>query len=388
MLKKQDRLRQSIDYCLKEFGSDLEALKSGISRSGRKVNLTGEKAPLEYMVFICLVAIKGFGYFGKGEKTMWEIPFTYKSQPLSFSYEKFGLRLYDRGGEPASEGIIEEMISHLAKAATIADGIMQPFASAQIRNGNVSLANRFISLDNRYFFFRDKAVSAFEKSEETSSGDKGKSPGAKVPFESLNKRMKLQREGSYYTHAMLDAYFSRLEHLLVVVIPFIGIEFDGKDVVKQISAGWRDKFKRVFNLKEERRAKIIYDKLIYLKDRYRNPATHGDFEKGGASLFFHIPGMGAVPATLSEHRESVHYSFMPINEDSIMKICKVLDEVDAFFTTEKTKYGFRYAETGLDLAFDKKSCAEYITATKTDEEFESFIEGRSAFQDMYDNMDF
>ena len=388
MAKKQDVLRKSLDHYLKDFQSEEESLKEGHYGLEHGIDLEENLAPLPYMVFICLVVLKGFKSWGRGEKVLWEIPIKYKSFSFLLSHRKFGFRLHYKGEEPP-KNIVKEMIKQLNKAIKIADKLMQPFAKEQIHSGNVTMANRYIRLDMRYRFFRKKAQEAFSRSKKKPKTEKNKEePSFTSIVNSINYMTRMEREGAYYTVAMLDAYFSKLEHLLVLVIPFLEFDCTKENLVDLISTNWNAKYKRIFDLKTDHKAKILFDRLTTVREKYRNPVTHGDFEKRGASLYFHLPGLSAVPVCLSSFKDSIYYSFLPVNMDSYKDICALLDEVDAFLRNGKTKYGVMFAETGLDVAFSKESLAEYTVATESDDKFKSFVEGQAYMDMIYMNMDF
>jgi len=64
----------------------------------------------------------------------------------------------------------------------------------------------------------------------------------------------------------------------------------------------------------------------------------------------------------------------PITTKSYDDICSLFDEVDLFLRSGPTKYGVRFAESGLDLPFDAKSISRYRSASASDEDFERFVE--------------
>lgn len=388
MIKKETTLKQALDSFLKDFSSDEEALLVGDCDRWMGIELEKGLAPLPYMVFICLVIFSGFKYWGKGEKVLWEIPIKYKSYQFLLSHRKFGFQIAYKGQEPP-KSVVAQMVRQLNKATKVADKLMQPFARQQVQSGNVTVANRYVSLDMRYHFFRKKAKQAFSRSEREYRVDANhKKPAVTNISEAINYRIEAEREGAYYAIAMVDAYFSKLEHLLILVLPFLGFDCSKENLVELMSAQWSDKYKRIFSLGHDQRAKKLYDRLSEIREKYRNIITHGDFEKGGASLYFHLSGLGAVPVRLSRIRDSIHYSFFPVTTDSYVQICDILDEVDYFLRNGKTEYGVMFAETGLDVSFSHKSLAEYNLATRSHAKFTSFIEGETYYDAIFTNMDF
>jgi len=76
-----------------------------------------------------------------------------------------------------------------------------------------------------------------------------------------------------------------------------------------------------------------------------------------------------------------------LDEASFADVCLLFDAVDSLLHSGQAKYGLRYAESGLDVPFDEKSCAKYNDAMQSDEEFEEFLEERTYFVERHINMD-
>jgi hypothetical protein len=115
--------------------------------------------------------------------------------------------------------------------------------------------------------------------------------------------------------------------------------------------------------------------------------SHGFFKKNDASCVVHMPVVGAVPLYLSEFGEKVRFSFIPILEPTFKGICDDFDRFEDFLRSFHLKLGFRFIESGLNVAFDQKSLSEYREATKSDDDLKSYIECTAYVADMYANMD-
>jgi hypothetical protein len=183
---------------------------------------------------------------------------------------------------------------------------------------------------------------------------------------------------------MIDAYFSRLEHFLVVILPFV--DYDRYDLVRLMGAVWSDKFKAVFDLTKDVTARTLLERLVALRERYRNPVSHGNFQKDGKSLFFHFPA-GAISCHLSSTAAERSNSITKLDGPEFEKICSLLDEVDAFFETGPAGSGYQYAKSGLDVAFDAASLGEYKAAARDHESLKDFIEYQSQIVAINMNMD-
>jgi len=79
-------------------------------------------------------------------------------------------------------------------------------------------------------------------------------------------------------------------------------------------------------------------------------------------VWVHLPDLGALPARLSDIRDAPHFELLPVDEKDLDEITKALAEVDEWLRTAKTKYGIRFAESGLDVAYDGESRRQYAEA--------------------------
>ena len=194
------------------------------------------------------------------------------------------------------------------------------------------------------------------------------------------------REGGSIATAAVDAYFSSLEHLFVIAAAFIptALEVDGLGGV--LNAKWGERARRVIDLSDAA-AKKIYDRLFDIREDWRNPLAHGGFHVGGASLHFHLPGVGALPVRLRRTPDGVKAGFQ-LHQQSFAEICATFDEFDRQLRTGPTRHAVRWAESGLDVAFDRASLDEYRAATTSDEGVERLIDRENYLHDMHANMDY
>lgn len=314
------------------------------------------------------------------EKTLWSIPILIKGKPIRIDDAKFGLRFAGPQGE-ISDPLVAELSSLLERGFRVTERLVQPFLTDQINRGLVTLHNRFITLDSRYRFLRDQAEVSFSRSDTSSIT----ATDLQTRVAEYNDRMQREREGFFLGIAALDAYFSRLEHFLVLALPFCDFDPRSDSLVSFLGQNWGAKFKRIIPLNRDVTAHKLYERLRAVKQRYRNKFAHGWFEKGASSLYVHFPPIGAIPAELSS-KENVVLQFRPLTAPTFADICKLLDEVDSYFSNGQLRLAVKYAESGLDVAFDPKSIAKYKSASN-DEDLEGFIEAEAYFQDQFTNMD-
>lgn len=204
----------------------------------------------------------------------------------------------------------------------------------------------------------------------------------------LNRALTLDRSGAYNALAAINAYFSYLEHALVLVLPFTDFEPTAESITGFIGMRWRDKFKRVFDVNADATAKRLHDRLHDVSETYRNTYGHGGFDKEGGAIYFHVPEVGALPARLTDVRGSPHFDLIPVGSLDFEEMCGLFDEVDEFLgTSEITRFGMRYAEAGMDVQYDQRARTRFAEAMESDERFDELLDSDSHAETMAINMD-
>ena len=160
-----------------------------------------------------MLTLLGCPSYGPGEKMEWAIRFRVDGVACTLSSEKFGLQLYVKGiiAEAEAAGLAERVIGRLDRAQRVLErDVLRPLAVEQTELGNVTLVNQYFHLRGAYTYFRDGARNAYEGN--------GRLP-KRAPGGGWHAMIE-QREGFYNTVAMVSAYFSLLEHILVLALPF------------------------------------------------------------------------------------------------------------------------------------------------------------------------
>lgn len=98
-----DASNKSFTRCLKGFQNDLTPWKDGAWKDEVRIEIPDELTPQSFMVFIALVQFGAFDWWGKSEKTAWEIPITFKGIPFLLSHRKFGFRVSGLRGRLPTE---------------------------------------------------------------------------------------------------------------------------------------------------------------------------------------------------------------------------------------------------------------------------------------------
>jgi len=379
-------LRLRIALTLKEFSAEPD---DALGAEGFSTKPSPELFPVPELALFVLRDLMGFKSFGRGEKVRWTVVCAFRGYPSRFELRKFGFTVMVGGGQEN----VTLALGALKKAMKLAEPLLRDLAQAQALHGNVTLSNRMGAFDGRYRYLREKAALAYgtgdlPKPSARSDGDDSQGIDLTGLGAFLMKSSRATLEGYWLAAAMVDAFFSRLEHQLVLLLAFT--DFDPADgrLVHVIRSDWDDKFKTVFNIVADKLAKKNYDALKTLKEKTRNPEAHGGFEKGWHSLYFHMPNIGALPGNLLDFSKSNEFKLIPIEREDYNIICKSLDDIDGFIA-QRLPLAMRYlTETGLSVYFDGKSREEFRNAMKDDTTFSEFLEYSVHMADMHSNMDY
>ena len=278
----------------------------------------------------------------------------------------------------------EEVLGKLKKALdTVEKYILSTIANDQISKGNFSIVNRFNELSSQYYYFRETASLAYTPKDNPNITK----DACNFITHSLNAGFKANKEGGYNALAMIDAYFSRLEHFFVLALPFIGYDREKDNLANFIGSIWSEKFHHIFDM-HDRSVKKHYDILVSIKEKYRNTFAHGGFEKNGQSFFFHLENFGAIPASMSGFKDSVHFNYFPIDKNGFENICSSFDDFDNYLSDIALPQAWKYANSALNLAFDQKNLSELLSVIKDIDTYDAWIEAQCYLFDMYANADY
>lgn len=374
-----ETLRKRAKRDLAEF-SEGKALREG---QWVRQDLNSEAFPVPDLVLFGLTQLLGFDPTSPGDKVRWQVDADFKGVPFSVSLRKFGFQLSFPSAAPIDHG--SALVAGLRRAAKLAAEPLASLASQQIEDGNVTLANQFYSFDSAYKYFRGAARRSYgRRPTKKSVGNDSSFAGLIASLLPAKKAV----TGSYLAGAMLEAYFSRLEHLLVLVLPFTDFDPASGRLKSFVGDTWDLKFKSVFSLASDSRAEKAYQRLRGLMDELRNPRSHGGFLKNGASFFFHSPGTTmALPATLRSYDLTSYIETSHIPPADFNRVCGELDAVDAFLKTSKIAFGLRFVEAGLDPVFSPQMRAVYTSSMSSDESFSLFLEAENQRQTDFMNFD-
>lgn len=390
-------LRRRVAKKLEGFTTDFpEDLDPWSMSSGRP---NASDFPVPELVLFLFRNLMGWKWSGHGEKVRWSVYGSVKGEPVGFELRKFGFTIL-RADDPTVP--TSRIVGQIKSALKDVETLLEPYAEAQVERGNVLIVNRFGEFDSRYRFFRERAEKAYAKASRPPPEKKLKTPkkGKKAKkldlaelsrdlTNALNHTWGANRKGFLHSTAMVDAYFSALEHRLVLLRAFTGAALAQGELTQILAAKWDDKLKTVLPMGGDRQAEMLLGKMRRIKERIRNPFAHGGVENDKGSLFFHLPSIGPIPANFTRFGDSIRFSVIPIEADDHAECCAIFDEFDRLLSVGSLAGPHRLMDAGIDPSFDAETLAKYGTAVAgSEQDLEQFICAWSHNWERHANMDY
>jgi hypothetical protein len=347
-----------------------------IGRPYQRFMLDRKKFPVPAILRV-VFDILGYENLGRAEKLAWEYTFSFEGSSCSLAFEKFGLRLYVSADAKPDPSIVEKRIAKALHAGqqVVERGFLKPLGLDQMRKGNITVRNQYGNLYRAYEYFREGAVIAY-----AGAGRLMKTPPPGGGFWLMPK----EDEAWWNIFAMVMAYFSLFEHVLVGCLAFSGFDPEAESVNDFIGKNWGEKFKRIFDVSIDRTANRRYLALKEVAEAYRNTYGHGGFDKKSSTVYFHIPGVGAVPGNLTAIRATPHFGFVPTSADDFGAICRLFDDTDTWLSSGPLANALTWITGGLDYRFDAKFREQLHEAG---DDFDGFMDYHSYLADQTANMD-
>ena len=355
-----------------------------------------EDFPVPDLVKFALGTVLGFPIAGREEKVRWTVFAMFNGMEVSFELRKFGFTICHAADAKVD---LKRLCGQLCRAVALTEQWLAALAQEQIQANNVTIANRNTEFDRRYRFFRDLADNAYKRAAKAPR----KKPKAKtrhsdvVEFAAMIDDMtaswrhnsRMNTEGFFYSVAMVDAFYSRLEHQLILLRAFHGTPLAQGELKAFLSLNWDEKIRAFIDVDGDAATQKLYSQLKQLKERIRNPFSHGGVENDGGSLFVHVPSVGALPANFTKFRQSVRFSLFPVEKEDHRSACALFDAVDTMFRTGPVGAAYSLLEGGIDPSFDENSIAEYAAVVAdTPEERETYMHYWHEENDRHANMDY
>lgn len=320
---------------------------------------------------------------GPAEKVLWVAEFDYDRESYSLAHAKFGVKLaiHTVSSEEDARRLLTGVIGKLRAASRIVESMVLESADETIGRGDVTVLNQHRQLRQAYDYFRERATNPEHVEDLNEEGESefgrwwSNIVGANVM--AMNARHDFV--------AAITAYFSSLEHDLVLYLAFADFDTQRDDLAASIRSRWGEKWKRLHgsNMLGNRH----YSDLVQVAERWRNPYAHGGFEKGhGATLFLHTEGIGALPVGMTSWTDSPRYSLYTTATDEIDDVFAFFDDLDGWLA-RKHPEATEWIDSGLPVRFDEQFRRE-LSSARANGEFAEFLRQQEWLHDRNMNMDF
>jgi hypothetical protein len=323
---------------------------------------------------------------GRAEKVAWSLYAQIDGEQVILEHRKFGFTICR---QPASKVAVSRIVGQLKTAIKLVEAWLEPHARSQIDTGHATIANKFSEFDRRYRYFRGAADDAFAKAAAPPAPPApGKGlDGLRLAMSSYNAGVRHQHEGFFNSTAMVDAYFSRLEHWLTLLLAFRGRPLPASGLVGFLASKWDAKLTEILPPSTRTRETALGE-MRALKARVRNPFAHGGVENDYGSLFFHLNGFGAIPGNFTRFRDSVRFQFIPIEHDDHQDHCSLFDRLDALLGQDDLELPNFLVGEGIDPALDPTSLGHYAMAVSSQAEAADYSRHWNDQWERDTNMDF
>jgi hypothetical protein len=332
--------------------------------------------------------IVGCHDFGRTEKLAWEYAFVFNGVQMTLAHQKFGLRAYiDKQAceEDAAPALAQGMADAIAKAMPLLRKcLLADIADKQISDGAVNVENHYCRLRDQFHHFGALANASLADADRAEPIREVNDSSAFPSITWTNPAYKLRQKAGFERDAAVHAFFSFLEHLLLISFFLSGDDPAGGRLADFISAGWNVKFKRQVSL-NDRESKLHYDRLVAIHDGIRNPAAHGGVHSDGADFSFLLPGIGPVKTHLVAQAGG-RRSYRWHRSDREHALAH-LGEAEAWLSEGQLAAAVRYGESGLPLFFVEEIRSE-LAARRIDlDALDEYIELLTRMSDDAANMD-
>ncbi|WP_426747466.1 hypothetical protein VZQ01_08330 [Myxococcus faecalis] len=393
MSEEREQVAGRLSVIKERMTKALKGFKSGLPEGVDEWELSSHSPdqklfPVPELVLFGLRNVMGFEWTGKGEKVRWTVRATVDGEPFAFAWQKFGFRILAR--REVAPDLLKRVAGQLSGSLKYLEPTLNALAEAQIDEGNLTLENRMSLHEDRYRYFRDLADKAFRFKPRAGR----KKPADDMAIfadmtEGMNRLVDAERRGFFASGAMVDAWFSGLEHRMLLLRAFLGRPLAKGSFRAFLSAKWRDRLIDLHDGVVDAKLDRLLMKLCEVKETIRNPLAHGGVENDGGAFHFHLPSVGAVPANLSRNRGRLKMSFFPIEAGSHAETCKLFDAADEHLSMGMFKLPNEFIRWGIDPRFDQDALSKYgIAIAEGEDAVKALIDRLNYEWERHANMDY
>lgn len=349
------------------------------------------------------------------DKMRWACGFLYKGVPCAIALQKTGLRLFTFSQNVDTIELTRSQIAHTGQSVSGSD--FQSALIAELKGAlnfvekrfieelfiesattdSIFLRNDYQSLKEMYLYFR-------EKSEEYSQGSKGsikpefrdnggvgvstKLEIAEIFAPWFEQRERFRKKG-YYEFAGVLAFFSLLEHILVLLMP-LSPEASKLSLHEFLKNDFKTKWDLIFTEKDALNLEMRQE-VLHIAEKYRNLFSHGGVAKSGRSLYVSLRGIGIITNPLFKRNRDPSLpfiEFLPENPTVDSDVFPFFDEIELWLAKSSARFGMKFIEEGLDIPHSREFASEFVERSKDEEEFDDWLSLRSEMTDRATNFEF
>lgn len=359
-------------------------------RWGDKRTQAGDELPAYYLVHFLLVELLGFPSGGRWEKVAWTIPVDFNGDAALIEHRKMGLGVFS-AGTPEDEAVAAEIVAAVRRGVGAARPFFDHLAAVEVNGSRLNVTNNCSWLFSRYIYLRDqfRAKSATVKDTSLYAVDEitTTNPDGTTVRTFSELRYSDMQEARWLGIAVIDAFFSWTEHVLIHIGILLGNVKTGADVVRLAEGEWSEKVKAAIDLSSDAEAKALYEDLLEVRRQIRNFMAHGAFGKQGEAFHFHSAA-GAVPVNLTDAKNRSRFSMFSVpsfNESSAMEL---IEKFIAKVWDGRREPAKLYLEgASLPVILTYANDGTYAAAMSSQDDMENFVEYLTHEIDNAANMD-
>lgn len=323
---------------------------------------TGNIDPPAYIAAFVFLAVLKFENYGSAEKVWWHTYFKYKNFPFLIRDYKFGSwSIESKGDVEAAKRLAPEIRGKIQQASRYADKLLEREFKKNIEKGEFYINNAYHKLRNAYEFYRSETETTLKKL--AKHQDKRSTEKARLhrAVQLHNEEINLENRLVYRSFPLMTSFFSLLEFILDVFFAFEQLQLS---FFEFRNLPWQERFKKVVPLKSGTNFTRLYEKIVNIKNQYRNPLAHGLTNE--SALLIPFPFAGLVPLSYEHLSKSIHFGYVQISAKSIQELLNTFSEfLNLISDQEPFCYYILYIESGFSIPVAKEAVSS-LRAMMTD----------------------
>lgn len=336
--------------------------------------------PPAYVLRLLLLRFMGFPNLGPDEKVHWQTAFRFKDQDFlirDFKFETWTIE----AAKPVEAAHVGELKGRLRAAAKKLDAVLADELRADVKAERYALVNTFYRLNKLYDDYRartEESVKAFDALKDAKDED-GKL------FSVHNKRIAAETRAAHDAFGLVGAFFSLLEFLAA-----------GMHALHRTGGTYADFQKKKLHERlldllptiSDKDWARVYNRIIQLRDNYRNPLHHG-LTSDELGVLVAVRGLGLIPLSYRYLADGLHFgTSLGVSIDEVRQVLATCAEaLDALRTRDPYHYYFAFIEGGFPIPVDLGEAAKERKLMTSHEEFAEYVAGRQRYEDDVINRD-